>query len=171
MTRLEDARLVHEKSDVLRRATLRPQKLGTCMEKYMDIQELERHPTYNLGEMELGFCLISVHNPRGGGGESPCFGDEGGPATFVFERQEYLGGIAYHNLPKDYYFNGTNQRVFFCGEKKELPTRYVNVKSALNWLLRDFKKDGKPVREEVFECLVNPPEDKNTIGQELIYTD
>ena len=63
-----------------------------------------------------------------------------------------------------HYFNGTNQRVFFCGEKKELPTRYVNVKSALNWLLRDFKKDGKPVREEVFECLVNPPE-------ELMYTD
>ena len=41
---------------------------------------------------------------------------------------------------------------------------------SLNWLLRDFKKDGKPVREEVFECLVNPPEDKNTIGQELILT-
>ena len=43
MTRLEDARLVHEKSDVLRRATLRPQNLGTCIEKYMDIQEIERH--------------------------------------------------------------------------------------------------------------------------------
>ena len=163
------AKLAHESSDVLRRATLRPQNLGTCVEQYMEI--FEHQPTFNPGDMEIGLCLVSVYDPRGGGGESPCLGDEGGPATFVFERQEYLGGIAYHDLPKDYEVNGTNRRAFFCEEKKKLATRYVNVKLALNWLLRDFKKDDKPIREEVFECLVNPPEDKNTIGHELIITD
>ena len=128
---------------------------------------VSHRPTFNAGDMDIGLCLVSTYDPRGEGGESPCLGDEGGPATFFFEHKEYLGGIAYHDLPKEFVVDGSDQRTFFCGAKPQLATRYVNVNSALNWLLRDFKKEGKPVREEVFECLVDPPEDKNTIGNEI----
>ena len=90
-----------------------------------------------------GFCLQGVGNT------TISIGDDGSPTTFKRRNQpddnrEYLAGIAAYRdraLPTD------------------LPAKYVRASHFLSWLLRDYSiEDEKPIREEVYNCLVNPPD-------------
>ena len=84
---------------------------------------------------------------QGVGNTGISIGDEGSPSTFKRYNQpndnrEYLAGIAAYrdrNLPTD------------------LPAKYVRASHFLSWLLRDYSTEAKPIREEVYNCLVNPP--------------
>ena len=73
-------------------------------------------------------------------------GDDGSPSTFKRknrpnDNREYLAGIAAYrdrDLPTD------------------LPAKYVSASHFLPWLLRDYSDVLTPIREEVYNCLVNP---------------
>ena len=115
-----------------------------------------------------GMCLI------GNNGETVCHGDEGSPAVFDFEDRKYLGGITSTDLPKTHYNqnavithpNGTQERPtakFFCGprtlnEGEVFPVKYVRARFRFDWFLNDYVDGHRVRRQEVHDCLVNPPE-------------
>ena len=114
-----------------------------------------------------GICLI------GNNGETVCHGDEGSPAIFDFEERKYLGGITSTDLPKTHdrntviiHPNGTQERPtakFFCGprtlnEGEVFPVKYVRARFRFDWFLNDYIDGHRVRRQEVHDCLVNPPE-------------
>ena len=84
---------------------------------------------------------------------------------------EYLGGIATFDLPKTSLYGRLPSPRYFCGQYSEpfstLPAKYVKILYFVHWLLRDHKKPNKPVRMEVFDCLVNPPNNPNSIPYDI----
>ena len=117
-------------------------------------------------------CLI------GNNGETVCHGDEGSPAIFDFEDRKYLGGITSTDLPKTHdrntviiHPNGTQERPtakFFCGprtlnEGEVFPVKYVRARFRFDWFLNDYIDGHRVRRQEVHDCLVNPPEWKHKI--------
>ena len=102
-----------------------------------------------------------------------CEGDQGGPITYWKHGREFLAGIAPHEVPK-YNLRGRNVSEYFCGPTNEIdgdpiPAKYVKTYFLLSWMLRDHSKpeEGNPIREEVFDCLVEKPADKNSIPQDV----
>ena len=107
-----------------------------------------------------GFCGIGISNYA-----TVCAGDQGGPAIYEQDNLEYLGGIATFKLPKTTLAGQITSPQYFCGPYSgpALPAKYVKILYFVNWLLRDHEKPKKPVRMEVFDCLVNPPKNPNSI--------
>ena len=115
-----------------------------------------------------GFCAIGKYAKS-----TVCKGDQGGPITYGKEGREYLAGIAPYEIPK-YSLRGKNGSEYFCGPTYEIdgdpiPVKYVKTYFLINWMLRDFSKpgEGNPIRDEVFDCLVEKPADKNSIPQNV----
>ena len=95
-----------------------------------------------------------------------CEGDQGGPAVYQKDGLEYLGGIAIFDLPKTSLYGRLPSPKYFCGaysKEPALPAKYVKILDFVHWILRDHKKPNNPVRMEVFDCLVNPPKNPNSI--------
>ena len=102
-----------------------------------------------------------------------CEGDQGGPITYWKHGREFLAGIAPHEVPK-YNLRGRNVSEYFCGPTNEIdgdpiPAKYVKTYFLLSWMLRDHSKpnEGNPIRDEVYDCLVEKPADKNSIPQDV----
>ena len=112
-----------------------------------------------------GFCGIGMSND-----ETVCEGDQGGPAVYQMGNLEYLGGIAAFDLPKTSLYGRLLSPRYFCGaysKEPALPAKYVKIFYFVNWLLRDHNQPNKPVRMEVFDCLVNPPKNPNSIPYDI----
>ena len=95
--------------------------------------------------------------------ETVCEGDQGGPAVYQMGNLEYLGGIATFDLPKTSLYGRLPPPRYFCGaysKEPTLPAKYVKIFYFVNWLLRDHNQPDKPVRMEVFDCLVKPQNPK-----------
>ena len=119
------------------------------------------------GEIRGGMCLI------GNNGETVCHGDEGSPAVFDFGGRKYLGGIAPTDLPLTHYdqnairtyLNSTQilpSASFFCGprnliEGEIFPVKYVRIRFRFDWLLNDYSTANRVKRQEVYDCLADPP--------------
>ena len=98
-----------------------------------------------------GFCLFGANN------ETISIGDDGSPATFERPRmpgdtKEYLAGIAAYR-----------ERT----HPTDIPARYVKAYTFLDWLLRDCSKESRPIREEVFNCLAYPPNNREDIPKPI----
>ena len=102
--------------------------------------------------------------------ETVCEGDQGGPAVYQMGNLEYLGGIATFDLPKTTLNGKLPSPRYFCGaysKEPALPAKYVKILYFVNWLLRDHKDPNKSVRREVFDCLVNPPNNPDSIPYDI----
>ena len=99
-----------------------------------------------------------------------CEGDQGGPAVYQMGNLEYLGGIATFDLPKTILNGQLPSPRYFCGAytaERTLPAKYVKILYFVNWLLRDHKDPNRSVRMEVFDCLVNPPNNSDSIPYDI----
>ena len=115
-----------------------------------------------------GFCALGKHIKS-----TVCEGDQGGPIIYWKHNRIYLAGIAPYELPK-YNLRDRNGSEYFCGPTNEIdgdpiPAKYVKTYFLLSWMLRDHSKpeEGNPIRDEVYDCLVEKPADKNSIPQNV----
>ena len=122
------------------------------------------HITESVKREMNGFCAIGKYNNA-----NICEGDQGAPAIYVRDGREYLAGIASFEIPK-YTLRGRNNSEYFCGlnnetDSRPFPAKYVRIFHLVNWMLRDHSNPdaGAPIREEVYDCLVTKPADKNSI--------